>query len=120
MNKTITIYELLGLVKDGKVPKHIKYKDYDLVWEESLCYYRTNRYGGWEMFYFNLSDLNDTVEIIEDDDKLEKIKSLNNVGSSINLTEFEDKQHLNNHILKDKINKIIDHINKIEEKLDER
>lgn len=58
--------------------------------------------------------------VIEDDDKLEKIDKLNNVGSSINLTEFEDKQHLNNHILKDKINKMIDHINKIEERLDER
>lgn len=89
MNKTITVYELLGLVKDGKVPKHIKYKDYDLVWEESLCYYRTNRYGGWEMFYFNLSDLNDTIEIIEDNDKLEdniiNADEMKNIGKNLGL-----------------------------------
>lgn len=118
MNKTITIYELLGLVKDGKAPKHIKYKDYDLVWEESLCYYRTNRYGGWEMFYFNLSDLNDTVEIIEDNDKLEKI-NINDNGT----LGFPNGCWTARNIDKAfaiRINGIIDQINKIEEKLDEK
>ena len=28
MNKTITIYELLGLIKDGKAPKIVKWEDY--------------------------------------------------------------------------------------------
>ena len=116
MNKTITVYELLGLVKDEKAPKHIKYKDYDLVWEESLCYYRTNGYGGWEMFYFNLSDLNDTVEIIEDNDKLEKIKT--ETMESLSTEKFVLKNNLIHNMRK--INEIIDHINKIEEKLDER
>jgi hypothetical protein len=121
MNKTITVYELLGLVKDGKTPDKIKYGNY-------YCYYNKEKneyvdYAGISIFawdYVVMNSLNNTVEIIEDNDKLEKIKSLNNVGGSTNLAEFEDKQHLNNHILKDKINKIIDHINKIEEKLDER
>lgn len=126
MNKTITVYELLGLVKDGKVPKHIKYKDYDLVWEESLCYYRTNRYGGWEMFYFNLSNLNDTVEIIEDNDKLEKI----NVKTGDNckrFIEYDDETGHHKYTIRlldeyfaKNINKIRDHINKIEERLDEK
>jgi hypothetical protein len=124
MNKTITVYELLGLVKDGKAPKRIKFKEeyFDL---RNGRYYNSNYTDEISEeslgAYFCLDGLlNDTVEIIEDNDKLEKIKSLNNVGGSSDLGEFEDKQHLNNHILKDKINKIINHINKIEEKLDEK
>ena len=122
MNKTIKIIDLLNKIANGEeIPKKIKYDNY-------YCYYDKEKnkyvdYAGISIFawdYIVMNSLNDTIEIIEDNDKLEKIKSLNNVGSSINLTEFEDKQHLNNHILKDKINKIIDHINKIEEKLDER
>ena len=31
MNKTITMYELLGLIKDGKAPKMIKYKDNNYI-----------------------------------------------------------------------------------------
>lgn len=77
-------------------------------------------YFEWEEGTFTsegfFNPLYDFVEIIEDNDKLEKIKSLNNVGGSSDLGEFKDKQQLNNHILKDKINKIIDHINKLEDK----
>lgn len=31
MNKFITVYELLGLIKDGKAPKMIKYKDNNYI-----------------------------------------------------------------------------------------
>lgn len=120
MNKTITIYELLGLVKDGKAPKTIKYDTKEYVfrsydYKEAMNDLIDEQSSLIECIDFYKFD--EPVEIIENNDKLEKIKSLNNVGSSINLTEFEDKQHLNNHILKDKINKIIDHINKIEEEM---
>lgn len=50
-------------------------------------------------------------EILEEQKKIpEKLKSLNNVGNVPNLVEFADKQQLNNHLLKDKINEIIDYL----------
>ena len=70
MNKTITIYELLGLVKDGKAPDKIKYGNY-------YCYYNKEKneyvdYAGVSIFawdYVVMNSLNNTVEIIEDNDK---------------------------------------------------
>ena len=114
----ITIYELLGLIKDGKAPKtitkivgnRIKYDKFLFYDEECKNYYDLD--GNHPLFTDEIvSDLNDEIEIIEEPKKIEKIKSLNNVGNCQNLTEFEDKQQLNNHILKDKINEIIDKLN---------
>lgn len=34
MNKEITIYELLGLIKDDKAPKKIKYKELEDILKE--------------------------------------------------------------------------------------
>jgi hypothetical protein len=55
--------------------------------------------------------LNDTVEIIEDNDKLECLKMVQ---------EDDILRQPNIQEVLFKINEIIDHINKIEEKLDER
>ena len=60
--------------------------------------------------------LNDKVEIIEEPKKIEKIKQLNNVAGCKELIELKDKQQINNHILKDKINELIDEINNLKEK----
>lgn len=120
----ITIYELLGLVKDGKAPKKILlngivfeyqgddylYKDEDKKehWLFSTSY--TDKYIWLENF------LKAEVEIIEEPKKIEKIKQLNNVANCKELIELEDKQQINNHILKDKINELIDEINNLKEK----
>ncbi len=127
MNKTITIYELLGLVKDGKAPEKIKYDNY-------YCYYNKEKneyvdYAGVSIFawdYVVMNSLNDTVEIIEDNDKLEKI----NVKTGDNckrFIEYDDETGHHKYTIRlldeyfaKNINKIIDHINKIEEKLDEK
>lgn len=57
-------------------------------------------------------------EILDDEDEEkglpEKLNSLNNVGNSKDLGEFEDKQQLNNHLLKNKLNEIIDYLDYIE------
>ena len=123
-NKTITIYELLSLVKDEKQPKKVFFNNrsysFDGVDEDYIDEDEDYLFMNLFQAFPTNNVLNETVEIIEDNDKLKKINSLNNVGGSNGLEEFKDKQQLNNHILKDKINKIIDHINKIEENLDER
>ena len=73
----ITIYELLGLIKDGKAPMIIKYDNY--IWRlrtEFNDYFNDDSYLFIRGFdeYENAKDfLDDEVEIIEEDKKIEKI-----------------------------------------------
>ena len=76
----ITIYELLGMIKDGKAPKRILYGNY--IWSWFGDDYRTILKDGKEqflitgMYYAWLTEfLNDTVEILEEPKGIpEKIK----------------------------------------------
>ena len=71
----ITIYELLGLVKDGKAPKEIKIGNIKLKYnEECEDYYLYYGKGLFEYKFGNCKNfLNDEVEIIEEPKKIEKI-----------------------------------------------
>lgn len=144
MNKKITLYELLGLIKDGKAPKEIKYNNYLLSFDDIDEDYYCEFYGNlFEYLFTNIKTtdlLNNEIEILDDEDKnsftgwkmyqngkevasmdcsydeameIKIINSLNNVGNSKELAEFKDKQQLNNHILKDKINELVREINKL-------
>ena len=67
----ITIYELLGMVKDGKAPKKIKYKNiiYQYDYEDEIYYYKDSEIS--KMFFdYGFENLNDEVEIIEEDKKI--------------------------------------------------
>lgn len=106
----ITMYELLGLVKDGKAPKKIKYND--KIWDyDNRCQ---------DYFYLNVNDdlfgrlfndlptndfINDYVEIIEESKKIEKIDF-----GTLNTQEEKNK------VMKDTINQLIDEINNLKEK----
>ena len=115
----ITIYELLGLVKDGKAPKKIKYEDE--IWECSKEEYYSCKDGSILLgdLFFNYkiqTFINDEVEIIEESKKIEKItvreKTLgfpNGEWTARNM----DKAFAN------KINELIDEINNLKEKKDE-
>lgn len=69
----ITMYELLGMVKDGKAPKKIKFNNI-------YCYYREckNEYVDFtnkpiiQWDYVVMNSLNDEVEIIEGEKKIPK------------------------------------------------
>lgn len=69
MNNKITLYELLGLVKDGKAPKKIKFNSEIWMFNKDFNQYQTNNGGGniWNGYNFNI--LNDTVEILEEQKK---------------------------------------------------
>ena len=81
MKNEITVYELLGLIKDNKAPKKIKYEN--IIWKYNI---KENEYikeinENYWLFqdYFpnnlNFMDcLNDKVEIIED--KKEELEEL--------------------------------------------
>lgn len=107
----ITIYELLGLIKDGKAPKKIKYEY--LIYE--LTPERNNYYCKNEMRWFtneinSLEVLNNEIEIIEEPKKIEKLE--------LESGKIDDKEFLAKYIThnRHKINEIIDEINNLKEK----
>lgn len=110
----ITMYELLGLVKDGKAPKKIKYQGniwyLEQYYSNRLPYY-TNGYDtdnlltGKEKDYFSHA-LNDEVEIIEEEKK---------IPEKLNKRDFLDNETLDQvdadlDFIIDKINEIIDYL----------
>lgn len=109
----ITMYELLGLIKDGKAPKKIKVtgriyefdKDYDMYYTKKKDRSYSVALGGLEDEINLIANaFNENVEIIEEDKKIEKIdfRTLNT-------------QKEKNRAMKDTINKLIDEINNLKE-----
>lgn len=58
----VTIYELLGLIKDGIAPKKIKYNDKIMYFKNDYYIYENKDYG---IAMWDFNKLNDEVEIIE-------------------------------------------------------
>ena len=105
----ITIYELLGLVKDGKAPKKIKNEDE--IWEEEYYSCKNGRILLGDLF-FNYKIqifINAEVEIIEEPKKIEKLE--------LESGEIDDKEFLAKYITHNryKINELIDEINDLKE-----
>lgn len=116
----ITMYELLGLVKDGKAPKKIAYNGVILEYEEKSedywCY--SSKYL-FEYKFTTCNDfLNDEVEIIEEPKKIEKIKSNGNEFYSDYIDTWISKNNTDAYceFLMNKINELIDEINNLREK----
>ena len=126
----ITMYELLKLVKDGKAPKKIKFRN-------EIYEYKNNIEDGFidyvgieketnERFYLSsyignnyISDIfTDEVEIIEEDKKIEKIKSNGDEFYSDYIDAWINKNKTDAYceFLMNKINELIDEINNIKEK----
>ena len=129
MNKTIKVIDLLNKIANGEVvPKTILFwgKEYKLD-DEYKCYMHKISEDIFDDFMDNnnaeLDDfLNDTVEIIEDNDKLEKIKWNEKESRAGMLRTDQEIEVLarRTETLKKKITELVDHINKIEENKDER
>lgn len=126
----ITIYELLGLVKDGKAPKKIKYED-------EIYEYKNNIENGFidyvgieketnVKFYLSsyignnyINDIfTDEIEIIEEPKKIEKISWSEKESLAGNFTANEKQEILARRTekLKSSLNELIDEINKLKEK----
>lgn len=114
----ITIYELLGLVKDGKAPKKIKYDNLELEYNEKCKDYY--EYYGESLFAYKFTTcndvLNDEVEIIEEPKKIEKItvreKTLGFPNGEWTARNMDKAFAI-------KINELIDEIKILKEKKDE-
>ena len=109
----IKIIDLLNKIADNEEgPAKIMYDRCLYTCDRLTRTYYDETYNAlWESYNFRI--LNNKVEIIEDSKKIEKIKQLNNVAGCKELIELKDKQQINNHILKDKINELIDEINNL-------
>ena len=102
----ITMYELLGLVKDGKAPKEIKYKNFVYGWIQKYKTYTRYDITGKDL-YITTTNLNDEVEIIEEDKKIIRLE--------FEEGNIEDKLFLARYIThnRSKINELIDELNKL-------
>ena len=116
----ITMYELLGLIKDGKAPKTIIYRD--KIWEYTTTVkgkgyqYYSPVYQEWKTLQSQVyleECLNDVVEIIEEPKKIEKItvreKTLGFPSGEWTARNMDKAFAI-------KINELIDEINNLKEK----
>ena len=124
MNKEITIYELLGLIKEDKAPKMIKYKDNNYIFtgydyhciltniEKGFVEYRLIKNYIQDL----QSTLNEKVEILEEDKPIiEKIE--------IKKYNFHNDNHSkllkNQEQLSNKLNELIDVVNELRNEVKE-
>ena len=113
MNKIITIYELLGLIKDDKAPKKIKYEY--LVYE--LTFERNDYYCKQEMRWFtseinSLGVLNNKVEILEEDKDIELL------NLDTDKLKGEEAVRAIDYLLEGRINELIKEVNKLRKEND--
>ena len=125
----ITIYELLGLIKDGKAPKKIKYDGdiyflfcdaiYEFFTYKTIDYDKFNTDGerlGKALFLDNCyMHLYDEVEILNEA-KEDKIQKIYHFKTSLIENEVEIFITKNLNQMVDKINELIDEINNLKEK----
>ena len=111
----IDIYTLLGLVKDGKAPKKILYNNIELEYDKDTKDYHP--YYGKYLFEFKFADcvdfLEDEVEIIKEDKKIEKITVRE---KTLGFPNGEWTARNMDKALAIKINELIDEISKLKEK----
>ena len=129
MNRTITVYELLGLIKDGKAPKKIKYENN--IYEFTNYDYRrvvTEIERGfveyWLIGNYNQdlqSLLNEKIEILEENKPIiEKLKVKDNkvIGKWKNGSDYRYTLSAPQVVIINKLNEIIDYINRKKDKND--
>lgn len=112
MNNTISVYELLGLIKDGKAPKRILFDETEYYLLPVGCYVRelngitTTINSDYNIFLC----LNDKVEILEEDKPI--IEKLNLDREPL---KGKEVPRAIDYLLEGRINEIIDYINRKED-----
>lgn len=118
MNNTISVYDLLGLIKDGKAPKKIKYNNriYVFAGNDYSIDDKDDKKRYWLITEFNysLSDfLNEKVEII---DKGEDKPIIEKINLDREPLKGKEVPRAIDYLLEGRINEIIDYINRKEDK----
>lgn len=115
--KIITMYELLGMVKDGKAPKRIKYNDYEYQYHDKEHGYCRS---GYDCTYICLNtdyclfnSLNDTVEILEEEKKIPEKLNITYEKNCKNNYKWKCEGYnisTPQKLIADKVNSIIDYL----------
>lgn len=117
----ITIYELLGLIKDGKAPKRIRAYHYSWIYDGNTDY-TNDETKLFEDYLENVisTSLNDEVEIIEPiEDEFIDIEELGNNFTFEDTNDELTKNQYDKSIISIKINDLIKNQKKIIDKLKE-
>lgn len=125
MNNTISVYDLLGLIKEGKAPKKIKYKDNNYIFtgydyhciltniEKEFVEYRLIKNYIQDL----QSTLNDKVEILENKKEELELLSWQQIGYlDRTLEEIVKDINTQNRKTNGKINEIIKYLKDKEDK----
>lgn len=99
----ITIYELLGMIKDGKAPKRIIYRDIPMIYDngtEDYIPHQTDKFHGNDLFHYLFEEetkifLNGIVEILEEQKKIpEKLPyySMEKIQKAKNKDEWHEER----------------------------
>ena len=113
MNKIVTVYELLGLIKDDNAPKKIKHKGDTYIYAGDDYSINDNR-EDWLITkhdYFLTNFLTEEVEILDEDKPI--IEKLNIDREPLRGREVP---RAIDYLLEGRINEIIDYINRKEDK----
>ena len=112
MNKEINVYELLGLIKDGKAPRIIRiFEDLIYVFDEKENFYYNNGSSLYRMFYNLGNALEEKVEILEEDKPI--IEKLNLDREPLRGREVP---RAIDYLLEGRINEIIEFLSRKEDK----
>ena len=111
----IIMYELFGLIKEGKAPEKIKCDDRIYKYDEDDEFYYCDGVSLYRELVPNGNCLDNEVEIIEEDKKIEKIKSNGDEFYSDYIDTWISKNKTDAYceFLMNKINDIIDEINNL-------
>ena len=108
----ITIYELLGMIKDGKAPKRIRYNGCFTYTYTDVGYVDENTRDLFFEDFNAVRHLTDEVEIL-DNKKIKKLKKVKIISGMLdNEIQYIEEYKLED--VGDKINEIIDKINEVE------
>ncbi len=126
-NKEITIYELMGLIKDRKAPKKIKLQDRTYEYDKNYeTYFDIKNQENLLCYVMVRNDLNCTVEILpKENDEWEDIYTLNDteehhfMNRQNGMTQ-EDRRLLDSNFktLGETINQLIKNQKYLKERLD--
>ena len=126
-NEKITIYELIGLIKDRKMPKNVIYQEKIYQYDDELYDY-SNSIGDMCLLEFIFSSCNnwlyEEVEILpEENDEWEDIEEIdikNEGNGDFIINEYGTKCGLTKHskIIAEKVNKLIKNQKYLKERLD--
>lgn len=111
----ITIYELLGLIKDRKAPEKIRYDGTIYEYSGNDDFYYWEGLSLYREFATNGNCLDNEVEIIEEPKKIEKLKSNGDefYCDYIDIWISKNKTDVYCEFLMNKINDVIDEINNL-------